>query len=177
MSFTLALAAALAVPAPAPSPMPAGDALTAAIAQQDARLFWSMFEGCEPQALNDLLLPEFRMVHDKDGLAIASRDAFIAALTRQCAVRAPGGDNAGYKNRRLLTPGTRTVRAMGGWGALEDGAHAFFEWNATDARWDMVGGARYTHLWQWIPAEARFRLSQSYSFDHGAAAPYPPAER
>lgn len=179
MSFPLFFAAALAAasPPPSPTPMPTGDALAAQVADRDAALFWAMFEGCNPAALPDLLAPDYRMLHDKDGLAIASRDAFVAAITRQCASRAPGGDNAGYRNRRLAIPGTRTVRAMGDWGALEDGAHAFFEWNAADARWDMVGGARYTHLWQWIPAEGRFRLSQSYSFDHGAAAPYPPADR
>lgn len=172
MPLTLLLAAALAVPAPAP--MPGGDALTHQIADEDAQLFWAVFERCQPQLLGDLLLPDYRMVHDKDGLAIPDRATFIAGLEKQCAARQPGGANAGYKNRRLLVPGSRTVRPMGDWGAIEEASHIFFEWNAGAARWDMVGGARYMHVWQWMPAEGRFRLSESLSYDHGAAAPYPP---
>ena len=170
MPLTLLLAAALA----APALMPSGDALTAQIADEDAQLFWAVFEGCQPQALNDLLLPEYRMVHDKDGLAIPDRAIFVAGMEKQCAARQPGGANAGYKNRRMLVPGSRSVRPMGDWGALKEASHIFFEWNAKAARWDMVGGARYMHVWQWMPNEGRFRLSESLSYDHGAAAPYPP---
>lgn len=173
MSFTLFLAAALAAPA-APAPMPTGEAMTAQIADNDARLFWAAFEGCDPAALNDLLVPDYRMIHDKGGLALASRAAFVAGMEKQCAARRPGGDNAGYRNRRQIVPGSRIVRAMGDWGALEEASHLFFEWNAGAARWDLVGGARYMHVWQWMPAEGRFRLSESLSYDHAPAAPYPP---
>ncbi|MGL3819799.1 DUF4440 domain-containing protein [Sphingopyxis sp. R3-92] len=172
MPLTLFLAAALG--ASTPAPMPTGEALTAQITTNDARLFWAVFEGCDAKALPDLLAPEFRMIHDKGGLAAASRDAMIADVAKGCASRQPGGAQVGYRNRRLLVPGSHRVRAMGDWGALEEGAHVFFEWNARDARWDMVGGAHYMHLWQWMPAEARFRLSQSYSYDHDGAAAYPP---
>lgn len=176
MPLTLLFAAALGTATPAaPAPMPTGDALAAQIADRDARLFWAVFEGCDAKALPDLLTPDFRMIHDKGGLAEASRDAMVADVAKTCARRQPGGDMAGYRNRRLLVPGSRTVRAMGDWGALEEAAHVFFEWNAKESRWDMVGGARYMHLWQWVPAERRFRLSQSYSYDHDGAAPYPPA--
>ena len=173
---TLLLAAALSTTPPvAATAMPTGEALTAQIDASDARLFWAVFEGCDARALPDLLAPDFRMVHDKGGLAEPSRDAMIADVAKSCANRQPGGTQAGYKNRRLLVPGSHRVRAMGEWGALEEGAHVFFEWNARETRWDMVGGAHYMHLWQWMPAEARFRLSQSYSHDHDGAAPYPPA--
>lgn len=173
---TLLLAAALSTTPPvAPTPMPTGEALTAQIDASDARLFWAVFEGCDARALPDLLAPDFRMVHDKGGLAEPSRDAMIADVAKSCANRQPGGTQAGYKNRRLLVPGSHRVRAMGDWGALEEGAHVFFEWNARETRWDMVGGAHFMHLWQWMPSEARFRLSQSYSYDHDGAAPYPPA--
>ncbi|MEQ8309815.1 MAG: DUF4440 domain-containing protein [Sphingopyxis sp.] len=177
MPFTaLLLAAALGAAPPATgTPMPTGEALTARIEASDARLFWAAFEGCDAKALPDLLAPDFRMIHDKDGLTLPSRDAMVAGVTKNCANRQPGGVHSGYRNRRLLVPGSHRVRAMGDWGALEEGAHVFFEWNARDARWDMVGGAHYMHLWQWMPAEARFRLSQSYSYDHAGAAPYPPA--
>lgn len=172
---TVFLAAALSTATPAaPTPMPTGEALTAQIGANDARLFWAVFEGCDAKALPGLLAADFRMVHDKGGLAEPSRDAMVADVAKGCANRQPGGTQAGYKNRRLLVPGSHRVRAMGDWGALEEGAHVFFEWNARESRWDMVGGAHYMHLWQWMPAEARFRLSQSYSYDHDGAAPYPP---
>lgn len=179
MSFALFLAAALSAPAAAPAPqpaaMPTGEALAAQIADNDARLFWAVFEGCDAAALPDLLTPDYRMLHDKDGLAIPDRASFVAGVEKRCAERAPGGADAGYRNRRQIVPGSRTVRALGSWGALEEASHIFFEWNAKAARWDMVGGARYMHVWQWMPAEGRFRLSESLSYDHGAAAPYPPA--
>lgn len=175
MSFTLFLAAALAAPAAQPAPMPTGEALATQIAANDARLFWAVFEGCDAKALPDLLTPGYRMLHDKEGLAIPDRAAFVAGMEKRCAERAPGGADAGYKNRRQLVPGSRVIRVLGSWGALEEASHVFFEWNAREDRWDMVGGARYIHVWQWMPDEGRFRLSESLSYDHGAAAPYPPA--
>ena len=175
-STALLFAAALVGTAPAAAtPMPKGEALTTRIADNDDRLFWAVFEGCDAQALFDLLLPEYRMLHDKEGLAIADRAAFIAGTEKRCAARRAGGDDAGYQNRRQLVPGSRTIRTLGDWGALEEASHIFFEWNAKANRWGMVGGARYMHVWQWMPAEARFRLSESLSYDHGAATPYPPA--
>ena len=175
MMLTAAFALLALQAAAAPPPMPQGDELRARIASADAALFWAAFEGCDPAALEDLLLPDFRMLHDQSGLAVADRSGFIASLKTQCAERGPGGKNPGYKNRRLAVPGTRVVRRMGDWGALEEGAHAFYEWRGDSRGWEMVGGARYMHAWQWLPGEGRFRLSQSYSYDHGAASPYPPA--
>ena len=176
MSFALFLAAALAAPVSpsAPAPMPTGDALTAAIAENDARLFWAAFEGCTPPALTDLLTPDYRMIHDRGGLSAKDRADMVAGFERQCARRRPGGADEGYQNRRQLVPGSRIVRPMGDWGALEEGAHVFFEWTPRAPRWTLVGGAKYMNVWQWIPAEGRFRLSESLSYDHAPAAPYPP---
>ena len=177
LTAALALLAAPVSAAPAaPAPMPTGAEMEERIVARDAALFWAGFEGCDPAALEHLLLPGFRMLHDKAGLAVADRASFIASLEEQCAARAPGGRNRGYKNRRLAVPGTRVIRAMGDWGALEEGAHVFFEWRGETAGWVMVGGARYMHAWQWMGDEGRFRLSQSYSYDHGEAQPYPPGE-
>lgn len=175
--FTVILAASASVaqpapiPASVPAPMPSGDPLAAQIAVNDRRLFDAVFEGCDPAALRALLTPDYRMLHDKDGLAIASAADFVSGAEKRCAARKPGGSDAGYKNRRALVPGSRTLRPLGQWGVLEEASHVFFEWNAKAARWDMVGGARYMHVWQWMPDEARFRLKESLSYDHGAAAP------
>lgn len=175
-TLLIALAAqAAAVPAE-PAPMPGEEETRRRIAERDAALFWAAFEGCDPPALEAILLPDFRMLHDLEGLAAASREDFVASFERQCAARAPGGENEGYRNRRLAVPGTRIVRPLGDWGALEEGAHAFYEWRGEERGWVMTGGARYMHSWQWMPEEGVFRLSESLSYDHGAAAPYPPAE-
>jgi hypothetical protein len=170
--LTLTLAALVflaAAQSAAPAAMPQGDDLVHRIEDADATLFWAAFEGCDPDALENIVGPEFRMLHDLGGLAVPSKKAMIDDARENCAARAPGGSNEGYKNRRQVVPGSRIVRAMSDWGALEEGAHVFFEWNRTDRNWEMVGGARYMHLWKWSPDEGAFHLSQSYSYDHGAA--------
>lgn len=167
----------LAVAAAQLAPMPTGDDLQRAIEEADAKLFWAAFEGCDAAALNDLLLPDYRMLHDKEGLAIESRADMVDGIERGCAERKAGGDQAGYRNQRRLTPGSRVIRKLGDWGALEEASHVFFEWQRKDRNWALVGGAHYMHVWRWMPEEGRFRLSESLSYDHGAAAPYPPPER
>lgn len=138
-------------------------------------MFWSVFEGCDAAALDGLLSPEYRMLHDKAGLAVASRADMVDSVESECENRKVGGANAGYRNQRQLTPGSRVIRKLGEWGALEEGSHVFFEWQAKEKKWELVGGARYMHVWRWMPEEGRFRLSESLSYDHGAAETYPPA--
>ena len=154
--------------------MPEGKELHDTIAEYDARLFWAAFEGCDADAVAPLLGEDFRMVHDQAGLSVPDRDQFIKSLTDACSSRLPGGANEGYKNRRLATPGSRRVQALGGWGALEEGHHTFYELQS-DGSWKLTGGARYIHVWQGL--EGRFVLSESISVDHGAALPYPPSTR
>ncbi|RIV75832.1 nuclear transport factor 2 family protein [Pelagerythrobacter aerophilus] len=171
-SFIAPLLLAQAAPATAMS-VPPLDALTGQIEAADGALFWAAFEACDPPAVERVLGEDFRMLHDKGGLVASSRAEFIAQMERECAARAPGGAHAGYANRRLAVPGSRTIRPLGQWGALEEGAHVFFERRA-DGEWEMVGGARYQHVWRWMPGEGRLRLVESLSYDHGAAAAYPP---
>lgn len=168
-----------------PAPLPDDTEIRARIEKLDAALFYAVFEGCTPAVLPDMIVPEYRMIHDKGGLVADSRADFVARIEQGCLDRAPGGKNAGYRNRRLAVPGTRTIRRMGEWGAVENGDHVFFEQTERPAGtngpddpggpdWVLVGGASYTHLWQWMPEDGRFRLSESISYDHGAALPYPP---
>lgn len=76
-------------------------------------------------------------------------------------------------------PGSRRIQKLGNWGVLEEGHHTFHEWrsalNEGKGGWEMTGGGRYIHSWQWMPAEGRFRLLESLSVDHGPAMPYPPS--
>ncbi len=182
--LALALQATPAV-AEVSMPMPADPEVQQRIETADAKLFYAAFEGCTPDVLTDMMLPDYRMIHDKGGLVADSREAFVGAIRQGCVDRAPGGKNEGYRNRRLAVPGTRTFRRMGEWGVVENGDHVFFELRERPAGalgsddpggpdWVLVGGASYTHVWQWMGGEGKFRLSESISYDHGAALPYPP---
>ena len=166
-------------------PIPPIDQAREQVVKLDARLFWAAFEGCDPQALEPLLTADFRMLHDLAGLAVPSRAEFIANFEQQCAARAEGGENEGYKNRRLLVPGSRSVTPLGEWGVLERGQHTFHELRQRPSgfygeddpggpAWVQTGGARYIHVWKWIGDEGRFRLQESISVDHGASVLYPP---
>ncbi|MBB3764525.1 DUF4440 domain-containing protein [Sphingomicrobium lutaoense] len=166
ISLALALAAAAVK-----CDMPPQPEVVQRIEDRDAELFHFAFEGCNAAALEELVHPDFRMLHDLEGLVLPTGAAFLKSVADQCARRAPGGESAGYRNRRLLTPGTRVVRRLGDWGALEEGTHSFFEWE--DGEWVQRGGARYMHVWKWMRTENRFRLFESISYDHGAAIPYP----
>ena len=178
MSISLALAMLAQSAVVTPVPMPATQEMVARIENADARLFWAYFEGCDPDSQAEIIHPDFRMVHDLTGLPIKSGADMIAQARENCDARKAGGRNEGYRNRRLLVPGSRSIRRMGDWGAIEQAMHTFHEWR-TDretgaGEWIMTGGARYLHLWQWMPGEGRFRLLESLSYDHGAAVPYPP---
>ncbi|WP_324828609.1 DUF4440 domain-containing protein [Qipengyuania zhejiangensis] len=185
MLTSLVLAVFLAqatVPAPSTAQTtPVGEAMEAAIAANDAKLFWAFFEGCDPDAVADLIHPDYRMLHDLAGMPLSSGAQTIDQQRDRCARRAPGGAEEGYRNRRILVPGSRRIQKLGDWGALEEGHHTFYEWSASGNKgtggWEMTGGGRYIHTWQWMPHEGRFRLLESLSIDHGAAAPYPPAPR
>lgn len=186
MLSTLALLFVQTAPdVPPPAPIPPIEEATKQVIANDAALFWAAFEGCTPDRLEGLLTEDFRMLHDLGGLAVPSRDAFIDGMRSQCAAREEGGSQEGYKNRRLVVPGSRTVTPLGDWGVLERGMHTFHEqrmrpagaYGADDPggpTWVQVGGARYIHVWRWVADEGRFRLDESISVDHGAAEPYPP---
>lgn len=186
MLSALALLLVQAAPETAQTrPIPPIETAREQIAELDAKLFWAAFEGCEPESLEPLLTEDFRMLHDLAGLPLSSRAGFIANFKQQCADRAAGGQHEGYKNRRLLVPGSRTVTPLGSWGVLERGHHTFHElrqrpagfYGAEDPggpSWVQTGGAHFIHVWKWIGTEGRFRLQESISVDHGAAVPYPP---
>lgn len=176
MSAIAAFLLAQAAPAvAAPPAMPALEEATARIEANDAQLFWGFFEGCDPDAVAKLLHPDYRMLHDLVGMPHDSAEDIVENSRRQCARRAPGGDAEGYKNRRLLVPGSRTISRLGDWGMLEEAHHTFHEWRGEEIGWVQTGGGRYLHIWQWMPEEDRFRLLESLSLDHGPAPQYPPA--
>ena len=174
MLTTIALA--LAQPAvEAPQPIPSLEEATERVAARDAAMFYAAFEGCDPAVVEDTLTPDFRMLHDLGGLVASNRDEFIAGMEQQCAAREPGGANEGYRNRRLIVPGSVSVTPLGEWGVLQRGFHTFLEWRGDEAGWEQVGGAYFVNVWQWNGARGRFEMQETISVDHGAAPAYPPA--
>ena len=153
-----------------PGMIPPLEEARAQVEALDAKLFWAAFEGCDPAGVGAILAEDFRMLHDQAGLAVPDRATFVASLEQQCAQR----EASGYRNRRLLVPGSRTVTPLGDWGVLERGRHTFHEWRGPDDGWIQTGGALYWHVWQWDADEGRFMLAESISVDHGAAPAYPP---
>ncbi len=149
------------------SPIPSLEEATQQIVVSDAALFQAAFEDCDPARLLDLLAEDYRMIHDLGGLVAPDRAAFVGNLEQQCAARKPGGANEGYKNRRQIVPGSRSVTPLGQWGVLERGWHTFHEWRGEELGWVQTGGARYIHVWRWMPSEGKFRLQESISVDHG----------
>ncbi len=163
----------------AAAPIPPIDEAREQVIANDAALFYAAFEGCDTSKLEPLLTEDFRMLHDLGGIAAPDRASFIGMLSEQCDAREPGGKSEG------VVPGSRTVTPLGKWGVLERGMHTFQELRQRPAgyygeddpggpSWVQVGGARYIHVWQWMPEEGKFRLQESISIDHGAAPPYPP---
>ncbi|MEM6475552.1 MAG: DUF4440 domain-containing protein [Pseudomonadota bacterium] len=180
-----ALALALTQPAagpapepPQPAPIPSLEDATKRIAKRDAAMFWYAFEGCDAGEVRKRITDDFRMVHDQAGIVADSGDAFAGMLSEQCVARAEGGSQAGYKNRRLLVPGSDSVTPLGEWGVLHRGWHTFHEWRGDPAEggvgWVQTGGARFLNLWRWMPEEGTFRMQETISIDHGAAGEYPP---
>lgn len=169
-ALVLALAP-VAADAPQPPRQPGIEEAMEEIRELDDKLFWAAFEGCDPEGLEDVLAEDFRMIHDQSGLVHPTRADIVDDLRENCARRA----GTGYRNRRQLVPGSRTIMPLGGWGMIERGWHTFDEWDAENARWVRTGGASYIHIWRWEKDEERFRLIESISVDHGAARPYPPA--
>ena len=159
-------------------PIPSYDDTATRIVANDAKLFWGFFEGCDPDAVEQLVHPDFRMLHDLAGMPLESGEQMISQSRERCAARMPGGANAGYRNRRLFVPGSRRIQMLGTWGALEEGHHTFHEWRKSaegdGGDWVQTGGGRYIHIWQWMQDEGRYRLLESFSIDHGPSPAYPP---
>lgn len=154
------LLAALALP-PAIVEVPGQPALTQAIAARDATLFSVMFTQCDPAALTNLVTDDMEFYHDKGGLM--AHDAFIADYAKSCAAkRAPDA----WRSRRELVAGTMKVYAIPGFGAVEEGAHVFYERKGEGPE-RLAGKARFSILWK-LDANGQWRMARTFSIDHAA---------
>ena len=154
----LALLAALALSPPVVE-VPAQPALTQAIAARDTVLFDVMFAGCDPAALTNMVTDDMEFYHDKGGLM--AHDAFIADYAKSCvAKKAPDA----WRSRRELVAGTMKVYAIPGFGAVEEGAHVFYE-RKGDGPERLAGKARFSILWK-LGADGQWRMARTFSIDH-----------
>lgn len=155
----LAFLAALAAAAVSVPPQPA---LTQAIAARDAALFDVMFAQCDPEALAALVTEDMEFYHDKGGAM--DRKAFVDDYASSCAAkRAPDA----WRSRRELVPETLKVHTIPGFGAVEEGAHRFYERKGEGPE-RLAGTARFSILWK-LGADGQWRMARTFSIDHAVA--------
>lgn len=136
--------------------------LTQTIAARDAVLFNVMFAKCDPAALAALVTDDMEFYHDKGGAM--DREAFVADYAKSCAAKlAPDA----WRSRRELIPETLKVYAIPGFGAVEEGAHRFYERKGDGAE-RLAGSARFSILWR-LGADGHWRMARTFSIDHAAA--------
>lgn len=157
------MSALLAVVAAASVLVPAEPALTQAILARDAALFDLMFVQCDPAALAAGVTDDMEFYHDKGGAM--GREAFIADYAKSCAAkRAPDA----WRSRRELVAGTVKVYAIPGFGAVEEGAHLFYE-RQGDGPEHLAGKARFSILWK-LGEDGKWRMARTFSIDHSPAS-------
>ncbi len=161
--FATALLAALALIQTPPVALPDGPALTAVIAEQDARLFSVMFDRCEPEALADLVTGDFEFYHDKGGRMVG-REAFVADYRTGCEARKAAD---AWRSRRALVADSLRVFPIPGYGAVEEGTHLFYE-RQGDGPESLAGRARFSIVW--TLEDGRWRADRVLSIDHAAAS-------
>lgn len=156
-----ALLVTLALLAPFAPEVPPPPLLTQTIAARDAALFDLMFAQCDPDALKRIVTDDMEFYHDKGGMM--GHDAFIADYAKSCeAKRAPDA----WRSRRELTPETLRVYPIPGFGAVEEGAHLFYE-RKGDGPERLAGKARFSILWK-LGADGQWRMARAFSIDHAA---------
>ena len=165
MHAFLALAAAAQVQAPAPAvTVPEQPALTEQIAARDAEFFKLFFEGCDPARVRTMIADDIEMYHDKGGFVWRGADGVIADYAKSCADRRKPG---AWRSRRELVRATLRVDPVPGHGAIEDGAHLFYERQGEGPE-RLAGRARFTQLWI-LGSDGGWRLARVFSFAHEKA--------
>lgn len=159
MPPTVLLAVALAL---LPAEVPPQPALTEVVAARDAKLFDVMFAQCDPAALESLVTGDMEFYHDKGGRM--DRNAFLTDYAKGCAAkRAPDA----WRSRRELVAATLKVYPIPGFGAVEEGAHLFYERKGEGPE-RLAGRARFSILWK-LEADGEWRMARTFSIDHAPA--------
>jgi ketosteroid isomerase-like protein len=135
-------------------------ALTDEIAAADLALFSAFFDRCDVETLKGMVTEDFEMFHDKNGFMTKSGKEFIAGIAATCARQKTGED---YRARRELVPGTLKVYPLSHYGAVEVGAHRFFQLTPGKPE-KLVEVSQFSHVWK--KEAGGWKISRVLSYDH-----------
>jgi len=125
-----------------------------AIAQSDTALFES-FNTCDLETFAAFFVENPEFYHDRTGLETSKASIVDSIRNNICG-----------KVRRELVAGSLEVHPLPNFGALEIGAHRFYELaRGKDA--GPVGIAKFVHVWQ--KTSEGWKVSRVISYDHAPA--------
>jgi hypothetical protein len=125
------------------------DELFRTIASLDSALFDS-YNGCDLEKFKTFFTDDVEFYHDQGGLTVGAQ-----ALAEQVEKNICG------KARRELVAGMLQVYPMRGYGAVEIGAHRFYQ---PKKRREPTGEAKFIHLWQ--QKDGVWKITRVISYDH-----------
>jgi hypothetical protein len=132
--------------------MKSQEELTRAVTTLDAQLF-DAYNTCNLEKFNTFFIEDVEFYHDKTGLTVGRK-----ALTESIK------NNICGKTTRELVAGTLEVYPIHGYGAVEIGVHRFHHPGQTP---DVVGEAKFIHLWQY--KDGAWKITRVISYDHDIA--------
>jgi len=137
---------------PGPDAIKSEQELTRVIAALDKQIF-DAYNTCDIPKLGSLVADDLEFYHDKTGLAVGKQPFLDAIRQNICG-----------KVTRELVPGSLEVYPIHGYGAVEIGLHRFHHPGQEP---DVVGEARFVHLWQY--KDGSWKVSRVISYDHAPA--------
>jgi hypothetical protein len=167
VSFALIVGSALLpgtamAQSPAPIVLPVGQALTDAIRKAEGDMFTLFFDGCNPDRLATMLVPDLEFYHDKSGVAATSAAQFVGDYAKTCEARKKPD---AWRSRREVVSESLHVDPVPGYGAIEAGSHLFYE-RQGDGPEKLVGKAAFTMLWK--RDGDTWKLARVMSYGHEA---------
>jgi hypothetical protein len=134
--------------------MKSQEELTRAVTMLDAQLFDS-YNTCNLEKFSSFFVDDVEFYHDRGGVTLGRK-----ALTESIK------NNICGKTTRELVPGSLEVYPIHGYGAVEIGVHRFHH-PTTPPEKDVVGEAKFIHLWQY--KDGAWKITRVISYDHGLA--------
>ena len=129
------------------------DELFRTISSLDSAVF-DAFNRCDLKTFATFFADDIEFYHDKNGLS-RSRESLIESVK----------NNICGKVRRDLIPGTLEVYPIPGHGAVEIGAHRFYE--KRSGKDDVASGeAKFMHIWQ--NKDGAWKITRVISYAHYA---------
>lgn len=160
----LVLALLVAAPA-ARAQMAVGSDLYAQILAADGMLFERRFNQCDPAAMDEILSPGFRFVHDQNGLT-ESREQFLKGFNESIC------SNPQRKPIRAMVPDSMQVFPLHNdgkrYGAIQMVRNRYLIREPGKAVYETSSG-QVINLW--LLEEGRWRLRESLSYDHRDTKP------